>query len=95
MEGLVRIEPHRGAIVLPVTVEDVEEIYFLRALLEGIAVEKGLPYLEQEDLEELELSWRRWNGCRPKSLQSKSTCSTTPGFIACCGRPARGGASKA
>ena len=54
MEGLVRIEPHRGAIVLPVSVEDVEEIYFLRALLEGIAVEKSLPYLEQEDLEELE-----------------------------------------
>ena len=54
MEGLVRIEPHRGAIVLPVSVEDVEEIYFLRALLEGIAVEKGLPYLDQEDLEELE-----------------------------------------
>lgn len=54
MEGLVRIEPHRGAIVLPVTVEDVEEIYFLRALLEGIAVEKALPYLEEDDLEELE-----------------------------------------
>ena len=54
MEGLVRIEPHRGAIVIPVSIEDVEEIYFLRALLEGIAVEKSLPFLEEADLEELE-----------------------------------------
>lgn len=46
MEGLVRIEPHRGAIIIPVSIEDVEEIYFLRALLEGIAVEKSLPFLE-------------------------------------------------
>lgn len=54
VEGLVQIEPRRGAIVTPVSVEDIEEIYYLRAILEGTAVEKSLPYLEKEDIEELE-----------------------------------------
>lgn len=54
VEGLVRIEPRRGAIVTPISVEDVEEIYQLRALLEGQAVEKSVPYLEEEEINELE-----------------------------------------
>jgi len=54
VEGLVRIEPRRGAIVTPISTDDIEEIYQLRALLEGQAVEKSLPYLEKEDIEELE-----------------------------------------
>lgn len=54
IEGLVRIEPRRGAIVIPITAEDIEEIYHLRALLEGEALERSIPYLEQEDLQTLE-----------------------------------------
>ena len=54
IEGLVRIEPRRGAIVTPITAEDIEEIYHLRALLEGEALERSIPYLEQEDLQTLE-----------------------------------------
>ncbi|MBU8906599.1 GntR family transcriptional regulator [Desertibacillus haloalkaliphilus] len=53
IEGLVKIEPHRGAIVTPITVEDIEEIYHTRSFLEGLAVEKSLPYLTREDKEEL------------------------------------------
>ncbi|TKC19465.1 GntR family transcriptional regulator [Robertmurraya kyonggiensis] len=54
VEGLVRIEPRRGAIVTPISVEDIEEIYQLRALLEGEAVEKSLPNLSKEHIEDLE-----------------------------------------
>lgn len=52
-EGLVRLEPRRGAIVTPISVDDIEEIYQLRALLEGEAVEQALPYIEDEDIAEL------------------------------------------
>ncbi|TWI54746.1 GntR family transcriptional regulator [Halalkalibacter nanhaiisediminis] len=59
VEGLVRIEPRRGAIVTPISVEDIEEIYQLRALLEGQAVEKSLPFLEEEEIKELENLYER------------------------------------
>ncbi|MGM7636834.1 GntR family transcriptional regulator [Bacillus sp. Hm123] len=52
-EGLVKIVPHKGAIVTPITKEDIEEIYYLRSSLEGLAVEKSLPFLTREDKQEL------------------------------------------
>ncbi|MFA8437861.1 GntR family transcriptional regulator [Pueribacillus sp. YX66] len=54
VEGLVKIEPRRGAIVTPISVEDIEEIYQLRALLEGKAVVMSLPNLDDDDIQELE-----------------------------------------
>jgi DNA-binding GntR family transcriptional regulator len=36
-KGLVRITPYRGAIVVDLTAEEVEEIFFLRQKLEAIA----------------------------------------------------------
>ncbi|MDR6999020.1 GntR family transcriptional regulator [Neobacillus niacini] len=53
MEGLVELVPHKGAIVTPITRENIEEIYQTRALLEGLAVEKSLPYLTDEDKKQL------------------------------------------
>jgi len=53
-EGLVRLEPRKGAIVTPITTDDVREIYQLRAITEGIAVEKAMPYFSDEDVEDLE-----------------------------------------
>lgn len=53
-EGLVKLEPHRGAIVKPMNVEDVEEIYELRANLEKMAVQKSVPKMTKEDLRKLE-----------------------------------------
>lgn len=54
VEGLVKIEPRRGAIVTPISIDDIKEIYYLRALLEGEAVKISLPYLTAEDIEQLE-----------------------------------------
>lgn len=66
MEGLVEMIPHKGAIVTPITKDNIEEIYHTRTLLEGLAVEKSLPFLTEEDknrlkdiliqMEELEIS---------------------------------------
>ncbi|WP_411843052.1 GntR family transcriptional regulator [Salinicoccus sp. HZC-1] len=65
-ERLVEIIPHKGTIVTPITKDDIEEIYQTRALMEGFAVEKALPFLSEKDLmslkniltrmEELEIS---------------------------------------
>lgn len=53
MEGLVKLTPRRGAIVTPITKEDIEEIYYMRSILEGIVVERSLPYLTDEDKQQL------------------------------------------
>ncbi|WFT76829.1 GntR family transcriptional regulator [Halobacillus naozhouensis] len=52
-EGLVKLEPHRGAIVKAMNVEDIEEIYHLRACLEKLAVEQSVPHLTAGDISEL------------------------------------------
>lgn len=54
MEGLVEMVPHKGAIVTPITRDNIEEIYHTRALLEGLAVEKSLPFLTEADKKRLE-----------------------------------------
>lgn len=54
MEGLVRLEPRKGAIVTPVTSKDIKEIYTVRSFFEGLAVEKALPYMTEEDDKKLE-----------------------------------------
>ena len=47
--GLVKLIPHRGAIVSSLTKEDIEEIYSMRIALEGLVVEKALPFISEED----------------------------------------------
>ncbi|MDQ0219519.1 GntR family transcriptional regulator [Peribacillus cavernae] len=53
-EGLIQLEPHKGAIVKSMEVEDVEEIYELRSRLEGLAVSKSADKLSGEAIVELE-----------------------------------------
>lgn len=52
-EHLVEIIPHKGTIVTPINRDDIEEVYQTRALLEGLAVKKSLPFLTEDDKEEL------------------------------------------
>ena len=49
IEGLVEMVPHKGAIVTPITRDNIEEIYHTRSLLEGLAVEKSIPFLTDKD----------------------------------------------
>jgi DNA-binding GntR family transcriptional regulator len=55
-KGLVKITPYRGAIVVDLTAEDVEEIFFLRMKLEAIAADlvvKNITSIEIQHLKKL------------------------------------------
>jgi DNA-binding GntR family transcriptional regulator len=64
MEGLVEMVPHKGAIVTPITKDNIEEIYHTRALLEGLAVEKSLPFLTEKDKKQLKDILDRMEGMK-------------------------------
>lgn len=46
-EGLVTIRPNRGVVVTRLTLDDVLEVFEMRAVLEGLAVRVGLPRLDE------------------------------------------------
>ena len=52
-EGLIRIEPHRGAVVRPITLDDIRDIYELRAELEGYAARRAAARIDATALAEM------------------------------------------
>jgi DNA-binding GntR family transcriptional regulator len=52
-KGLVRAIPYRGVLVADLTAEEVEEIYFVRTVLEKIAAGLLLKHIQPKDLEYL------------------------------------------
>lgn len=52
-EGLVRIDPHRGAVVFHPTVEDLKEFYEIREVLESLAVSQAIPHLDSDRVKDL------------------------------------------
>ena len=52
-EGQVTIYPHRGAVVTELTVEDLEDIYDIRATLEAMATRLAVPRITESTLDEL------------------------------------------
>ena len=52
-EGLIRIEPHRGAIVRGASVEDIEETFELRCALEPVLLERSAPALTTSDFDHI------------------------------------------
>lgn len=52
-EGLVEIQPHRSAVVAELSAEELEEIYFIRGILEGMAARMAAPKITQAQLERL------------------------------------------
>lgn len=54
LEGLVSIIPNKGAYVTGITRKDVEDIYAIRSLLEGLLVPVGQPRILRKN------SWMRW-----------------------------------
>ena len=54
LEGLVEIAPNRGAKVIGISRKDVEDIYHMRARLEGLAARKAAEQIKEEELAELE-----------------------------------------
>lgn len=53
-EGLVTIQPHRGAVVADLPLEDADELFSLRALLESDLARYAVPRLTAEDLAAIE-----------------------------------------
>lgn len=52
-EGLILLEPHKGAVVKSISIEDIQEIYALRSELEKMAVLQSVNLLTEEDIEQL------------------------------------------
>ncbi|MCS0671298.1 GntR family transcriptional regulator [Cytobacillus firmus] len=52
-EGLIKLEPHKGAVVKSISIKDIEEIYALRSELEKMAVYQSVDLLTDEDIAQL------------------------------------------
>jgi DNA-binding GntR family transcriptional regulator len=57
-EGQVRYRPRRGYFVTELRIEELEEIYALRRLLEERAARQALPLLDEDALERIEVAAR-------------------------------------
>jgi DNA-binding GntR family transcriptional regulator len=53
-QGLVRIDPHKGAIVFHPTADDAQELYEIRVALETLAIGRALRNLGSEEIQELQ-----------------------------------------
>lgn len=53
-EGLIRIEPHKGAVVRGASVVDIDETFELRGILEPMLLERSAPELTPADFEHIE-----------------------------------------
>ncbi len=51
----MKIEPHKGAVVTPITRDNIVEIYYMRSTLEGLAVESPSLFNAKEDKQQLEV----------------------------------------
>ena len=53
LEGLVDIIPNKGAVVTGVSAQDIEDIYTIRMLIEGLAARWAAQKITEEELSEL------------------------------------------
>lgn len=49
-EGLIKIIDHRGAVVAALSPDEIEELFDIRAALEGVILRQAVPRLTDEDL---------------------------------------------
>jgi DNA-binding GntR family transcriptional regulator len=54
LEGLVQYFPNKGVVVRGVSSQDIEDIYTIRMLIEGLAARWATEKITQEELEEME-----------------------------------------
>jgi DNA-binding GntR family transcriptional regulator len=53
-EGLVSVDPHRGAVVVQPTPDDVRESFAIREVLETLALESAIPVITDAELDQLQ-----------------------------------------
>nr|WP_106783365.1 GntR family transcriptional regulator [Lysinibacillus timonensis] len=54
-EGYVMLEPHKGAVVKEFSIQEIEEIYFLRSKLEPLAVRESLKSINDMTIQQMEV----------------------------------------
>lgn len=54
VDGLITITAHQGAIVTPLSIEDVLQLFVVRERLEGLAARQAARYRSEQELQELE-----------------------------------------
>jgi DNA-binding GntR family transcriptional regulator len=52
-EGLIRFDPHRGAVIAELSGEELEEIYAIRQILEPLAMTQAVPAIGESTIEQL------------------------------------------
>jgi len=52
-EGLLEFEPHKGAVVTRPNAQEIEELFAIRAELEGLAVRRAAETVTEEQLQEI------------------------------------------
>ncbi|SFB02676.1 DNA-binding transcriptional regulator, GntR family [Lentibacillus halodurans] len=92
-EGLVKMEPHRGAVVRPIKKQDIQEIYELRSVLEPLALKKSIKNFSKDDFEALKTyhqsmienesgeEYVEWNAKFHQLLSSRCQSPRLLGFI--------------
>lgn len=60
-EGLVEFYPHRGAVVVELSWREVEEIFLMRAVLEGLAARLGVAHITDSHIAKLQATFERLN----------------------------------
>lgn len=58
-EGLIRFDPHRGAVVQELSNDEVAEIYAIRLVLEPLALRQAVPRISDATLQRLRALHRR------------------------------------
>ena len=53
-EGIVTNIPRKGTFITACSIKDIEEIYSLRAVLEGLAIRRALKYLGEKEIKKRE-----------------------------------------
>ena len=55
-EGLIKIIDHRGAVVSALSPDEIEELFEIRAAIEGVTLRQAVPRLTEDDLARAEKS---------------------------------------
>lgn len=80
MEGLVEVERNRGATVRSYTVDDLREIYSLRALLEGHAARRAAQWMDPETLDHLKAMCDRFSHLRAADAPARDLVAENVAF---------------
>lgn len=54
LEGLIQIIPNKGAYVTGITTKDIQDIYVMRSLLEGLCAKWATEHISKDQMEEME-----------------------------------------